>query len=135
MSLYSFQRHQRLLTPSQYKSVFDGADGRVSHSAFLLLATKTQPEQPARLGLIVAKKHLKRAVDRNGFKRVVRTQFRLAQHSLVGLDIVVLARPGCRELDSRQLAAEIEKYWPKLVRRCHNPSPDQPAKGKPRSTQ
>ncbi|WP_290580835.1 ribonuclease P protein component [Ketobacter sp.] len=119
MSPFAFQRHQRLLTPSQYKSVFDQTEGRVSHSAFLLLARKTQPEQPARLGLVVAKKHLKRAVDRNGFKRVVRTQFRLSQAQLIGLDIVVLARPGVKELDARQLAAELQKYWPKLVRRCH----------------
>lgn len=130
MSQYSFQRHQRLLTPSQYKSVFDNTDGRVSHSAFLLLAHQTQPEQPARLGLVVAKKHLKRAVDRNSFKRVVRTQFRLAQMDLVGMDIVVLARPGCKDFDSRQLAAELAKYWPKLARRCHNPSSDSPPKGK-----
>lgn len=121
MSQLSFQRHQRLLSPSQYKAVFDQTEGRVSHSAFLLLARKTQPEQPARLGLVVAKKHLKRAVDRNLFKRVVRTQFRLAQQQLTGIDIVVLARPGSREMDSRQLAAELQKYWPKLVRRCHNP--------------
>ncbi|MEE2732209.1 MAG: ribonuclease P protein component [Pseudomonadota bacterium] len=119
MSPFSFQRHQRLLTPSQYKSVFDQTEGRVSHSAFLLLARKTQPEQPARLGLVVAKKHLKRAVDRNAFKRVVRTQFRLSQEQLTGLDIVVLARPGVKELDSLQLAAELQKYWPKLMRRCH----------------
>lgn len=125
MSQLTFQRHQRLLSPAQYKSVFDQTDGRVSHSAFLLLAHQTQSEQPARLGLVVAKKHLKRAVDRNLFKRIVRTQFRLAQEQLIGLDIVVLARPGCKDMDTRQLAAELQKYWPKLVRRCHN-APAQP---------
>ncbi len=122
MSRLTFQRHQRLLTPAHYKSVFEQTEGRVSHSAFLLLARKTQPEQPARLGLVVAKKHLKRAVDRNLFKRIVRTQFRLAQEQLTGLDIVVLARPGSKQMDSAQLAGELQKYWPKLVRRCHNTS-------------
>ena len=121
MSLYSFQRHQRLLTPAQFKSVFDQTEGRVSHSAFLLLARKTQPEQDARLGLVVAKKHLKRAVDRNHFKRIVRTRFRLAQQHLAGLDIVVLARPGSRDIQGAELAAELDKYWPRLVQRCHNP--------------
>ncbi|MEC8812924.1 MAG: ribonuclease P protein component [Pseudomonadota bacterium] len=127
MSPFSFQRHQRLLTPAQFKRVFDQTDGRVSHSAFLLLASKTQPEQPARLGLVVAKKHLKRAVDRNTFKRIVRTRFRLAQDQLTGLDIVVLARPGSRAMEPQELASELDKYWPRLIQRCHNPQPDRKA--------
>lgn len=128
MSLFSFQRHQRLLTPADFKAVFDHTEGRVSHSAFLLLARQTQPGQPARLGLVVSKKNLKRAVDRNSFKRIVRTRFRLAQEMLAGLDIVVLARPGSRDLDSLQLAAELDRYWERLVQRCHNPQPTRQAR-------
>lgn len=124
MSQLRFQRHQRLLTPSEYKAVFDKTEGRVSHSAFLMLARKTEPTQCGRLGLVVAKKHLKRAVDRNAFKRVVRTQFRLAQQDLIGIDIVILARPGSKDLDATQLAQELQKYWSKLVQRCHNPPPN-----------
>ena len=130
MSPFSFQRHQRLLTPAQFKRVVDQTDGRVSHSAFLLLASKTQPEQPARLGLVVAKKHLKRAVDRNTFKRIVRTRFRLAQDQLTGLDIVVLARPGSRAMEPQELASELDKYWPRLIQRCHNPQPDRKAQAR-----
>ncbi len=43
----------------------------------------------SRLGLVVAKRLLSRAVDRNRTKRVLREVFRLTQHELDGLDVVV----------------------------------------------
>ncbi len=128
MSQFSFQRHQRLLNSAEFKNVFDGTEGRISHSAFLILARRSELQLPAKLGLIVAKKHLKRAVDRNSFKRVVRNEFRLSQAELCGLDIIVLARPGSAQLNTKELAAELNKYWPKLVQRCHNPTAPKPSR-------
>jgi ribonuclease P protein component len=62
---------------------------------------------PARLGLVVAKKHLKRAVDRNRFKRLVRESFRSHQEQLAGLDVVVLARNGAiRSIRSQEQNVE-----------------------------
>ncbi len=43
----------------------------------------------ARLGLIVSKRILPRAVDRNRVKRQIREAFRLVQHELGGLDTIV----------------------------------------------
>ena len=42
-----------------------------------------------RLGLVVGKKQLKKAVDRNIFKRVIREQFRLCRAELPADDLVV----------------------------------------------
>ena len=47
---------------------------------------KNNLEHP-RLGLTVAKKHLKRAHDRNRIKRLVRESFRLSQHNLPSCDL------------------------------------------------
>lgn len=44
----------------------------------------------ARLGLVVPKRILKRAVDRNRAKRQIRESFRLARPELPAWDIVVL---------------------------------------------
>ncbi|MDY6919801.1 MAG: ribonuclease P protein component [Pseudomonadota bacterium] len=132
MKQFPFRRHQRLLSAAKFQAVFKQTEGRVSHTAFLMLARNTSPQQPGRLGLVVAKKHLKRAVDRNRFKRVVRDRFRLSQHALQGLDVVILARPGSGQLDSHQLAGELDKYWGKLVRRCHQAS--KPVTGNNRDT-
>ncbi len=43
----------------------------------------------ARLGLIVGKRQLKRAVDRNQVKRVLRETFRVNRSILPAIDIVV----------------------------------------------
>ena len=45
-----------------------------------------------RLGVIVAKRVLRRAVDRNRAKRLIRETFRCAKASLPALDIVVQVR-------------------------------------------
>lgn len=124
MTQYSFKRHQRLLTPSDFQAVFDGVDHRVSHKAYLILARQTDPSQPGRIGFVVSKKNLKFAVQRNRFKRQVRNSFRLNQQNLQGLDIIVLARPGTPKLDTKLLPKELEKGWQKLLSRCHNADPN-----------
>lgn len=82
-----------------------------------MLAIKNQLEHP-RLGLAIAKKNSKRAVDRNKIKRVTRESFRLQQHELSALDIVVLARRDAANASSSQLTKSLEKHWVKLVKQC-----------------
>lgn len=45
-----------------------------------------------KLGLAIAKKRAKRAVDRNRLKRVARESFRHHSHQLDGLELVVMNR-------------------------------------------
>ena len=111
-----FKKEQRLLKPRQFSYVFDKADYRASRGCLLLLARK-QPEKDrgcARLGLIVAKKHLKKAVDRNRIKRCSREQFRRQALSLAGLDIIMLlrGRPSDRDWDS--LSANLAGLFARL---------------------
>ena len=98
MTRLRFQRYQRLLTAKAFTPVFNDPTHKLGDRAFLILARESDPESAARLGLVVAKKNLKRAVDRNRFKRLVREQFRQMQHQLGGLDIVILARRGSEPL-------------------------------------
>ena len=77
----NFSRELRLLTPTQFKNVFE-QPFRASTPEITILARKNNLEHP-RLGLTVAKKHLKRAHDRNRIKRLVRESFRLSQHNLI----------------------------------------------------
>lgn len=51
----------------------------------------------ARLGIIVAKRNLPKAVDRNRAKRVVRDLFRSHGIKQLGLDIVVMVRSATSE--------------------------------------
>ena len=74
----------------------------------------------ARLGMVVAKRQLPRAVDRNRIKRCARASFRLLLPELPACDFVVrvLAKPArsdeVRELTSvlRRAARRAIEKWP-----------------------
>jgi len=74
----------------------------------------------ARLGLAVAKKHLKRAVDRNRIKRLIRESFRQQRDLLKGLDIVVLVKPGIEKADNRTLLDALHRHWQQLSRNARS---------------
>jgi ribonuclease P protein component len=62
----------------------------------------------ARLGLVVAKRHLRRAVDRNLVKRLAREAFRARRGEWPCCDFIVrLAAKPPQPLDRRALAGEI----------------------------
>ena len=115
-----FGREKRLLTPRHFKAVFDSPSGKVPGKNVLLLARNNDLDHP-RLGLVIGKKSVKLSVERNRLKRQIRESFRLNQDSLVGWDIVVVARKGLGDLDNSELAQQFGKLWRRLAR--NKPSP------------
>lgn len=113
---FRFSRKQRLLTPKEYQAVFEKPLGRFKSQYFLLLV-KRNALPYARLGLIVAKKQIKRAYIRNSIKRLARESFRLRQHDLKGLDIVFLAYRSLEALDKVEISKCLDEYWLKLKAR------------------
>lgn len=119
---FGFAKPLRLLNAAQYRAVFNGTQVRAAHPNLLILACGNDLEHP-RLGLVIAKKHVRLASQRNRIKRVARETFRLRQHQLPAVDAVVLARPGLAELDNQALAKLFDKQWRKLTQRAQNPAP------------
>ena len=114
---YSFDRSLRLLDAKAYKAVFDSAQLKVS-SRFLLFLARPNTLPCPRMGLVIAKKNVRLATQRNRTKRVIRESFRLHQHCLGSLDVVVLARKGVDQLDSSNLHKEINKLWLQLQKKA-----------------
>ncbi|SHI23708.1 ribonuclease P protein component [Ferrimonas marina] len=112
---YTFGRELRLLTPGDFKSVFANPV-RAASPQLTLLACTNGKDHP-RVGLTVAKKHVKKACQRNRIKRVIRDSFRLQQHQLPNVDIVVIAKKGVDEMDNADLHKLADKLWRKLSRR------------------
>ena len=110
-----FGRDKRLLTPRQFKAVFDSPSGKAPGRNVLLLARDNQLDHP-RLGLVIGKKSVKLAVERNRIKRQIRESFRLNQDNLTGWDIVVVARKGLGDLENAELAQQFGKLWKRLAR-------------------
>ena len=114
--MFSLTKQQKLLNASDFNLVFDNPPFKVSHKHLLILA-KPNSQNVARLGLVVAKKNIKLAVQRNRFKRLIRESFRLKQQQLVGLDIVVLARRDFDTLDNSTATKIFDGLWNKLIRK------------------
>jgi ribonuclease P protein component len=74
----------------------------------------------ARLGLAIAKKNSRFAVDRNRLKRIVRESFRVHRSQLGNLDIVVLNKPGTHKTSNAAVFDSLEKHW----QRCQADTPE-----------
>jgi ribonuclease P protein component len=115
---HAFSKSLRLLQSSDFKTVFDHAPFRASHQYFLILARPNNLDCP-RLGLVIAKKHIRLAVRRNRLKRLIRESFRHQQQSLTGLDVIVLARKSMDEMDNSDITEQLTQQWQRLLRRAN----------------
>lgn len=113
MAEYGFPKTSRLLNAADYKAVFSNAQFKVSCRHFLILAITNSRSSP-RLGLVIAKKNVALAVQRNRIKRQLRNTFRHNTAFLDKLDLVVLARKDADKLDNKQLKNTIEALWQDL---------------------
>lgn len=130
----SFGKQRRLLTPSDFKQVFQTAALKVSSKDLLILARDNRLPV-ARLGLVIAKKHVRRANQRNRIKRVIRDSFR-HQRLFTGLDLVVLARGALDQRSNEELFQLLAQLWQQLQRKHQRrpaPNGDTPADAQPPS--
>ncbi|SHE72095.1 ribonuclease P protein component [Modicisalibacter ilicicola DSM 19980] len=118
MSSQTFPRTLRLLTAGEYRHVFEQADYRV-HGKGLLALARDNSLGHVRVGLVFSKKNVRRAVDRNRLKRLVRESIRLRQQRLPAVDIVVLARRGVNDLDNATLHRQLHGMWRRLEKDVH----------------
>ncbi|MCG8427926.1 MAG: ribonuclease P protein component [Chromatiales bacterium] len=109
-----FPKTVRLNGAADFSQVFSKPQRSVD-SYFTILFRRNNSGL-ARLGLAIAKKNLKRAVDRNLVKRIIRESFRVHQRELAGLDIVVLSRKGMSLKERAALHASLEKHWSRLAK-------------------
>ena len=112
----AFGKSLRLLDSSDFQAVFDNAPFRASHQFFLILTRPNSFTHP-RLGLVIAKKHIRLAVQRNRIKRLIREEFRHQQESLTGLDVIVLSRKGLDGLTNEQFRHQLVQQWQRILKK------------------
>jgi len=108
-----FTPDQRLHTPAEFGRVF--AEPARSSDRFFTVLARSTGRPAARLGLTVARRAAKRAVDRNKLKRLARESFR-HQTALPPWDFVVLARAGADRAERRALRASLDKHFEQLTK-------------------
>ena len=116
MASHAFPKAHRLLTSDDFQSVFADAPFRASHKYFLILARPNQRDS-ARLGLVIAKKHIRLATQRNRMKRLIRETFHHQAPTLGGIDVIVLARRGMDSLENSALHDQLDRQWQRIARK------------------
>jgi ribonuclease P protein component len=121
-----FTKQHRLLKPADFRAVFANARWKSACEHFVLLAIPSATG--SRLGLVIAKKHVKRATDRNRLKRVSRECFRQRAAASPALDVVLVARRGMDTLDNPALSSILQRQWQRLEQRAARDTrkPDDP---------
>nr|WP_156312512.1 ribonuclease P protein component [Marinagarivorans algicola] len=119
MFSFAFTKKQRLLNKHDFSPVFDDAPIRASNQHLLILSRFNHDNHSqARLGLVIAKKHIRHAHERNRIKRFARETFRLQQHKLPSIDAIVLARKGADTLTNHQLQQAFNGLWKRIIKRA-----------------
>lgn len=121
MSDFGFSKKLRLLGAADYQPVFKNARYKVSSQYILILAVANNLARP-RIGLVIAKKNVAKAVQRNRVKRIFRESFRHNQRLLPALDIVILARSGLDSLSNELVHTNIERLWLELTNKTRRSS-------------
>jgi ribonuclease P protein component len=111
---FAFTRALRLTDPAEFQQVF--AENERIHATGLTLLARPNPLGHARLGLAIAKKHVRLASNRNAIKRAIREAFRLAQSELPARDVIVLAKPGVDRLAPPELRRQVQLLLTRLAR-------------------
>jgi ribonuclease P protein component len=94
------------------------AEARRSSDDYFVVLGQNNQRDFARLGLAVARKHIKTAVGRNRIKRLVRESFRQHQQALSGIDLVVTLRRDATALSNQEIFRRLEKHWQQIKRQC-----------------
>lgn len=113
----SFPKSRRLLTSKEFEWVFADASIRASNQHCLILSRPSDNNEP-KLGLIIAKKHIRLAVERNRIKRIIRESFRQQQHQLPAINAIVLARKGLDKLENKEIRNVLELLWQKIRKKA-----------------
>ncbi len=117
---YALAKSARLNKQHEFTAVFRGNNRRVGDRYWTVLALPREPlpgspmQKSARLGLAIAKKRARRAVDRNRLKRIVRESFRQHQAVISGFDIIVMNRDSCVGASNVDLNRSLLRLWKKL---------------------
>jgi ribonuclease P protein component len=106
----------RLRSKLQFDAIYAG--GRRIDDRFFALRVKPNGLAHPRVGLAVAVKTAGNAVARNRLRRLVRESFRLAQHQLPAVDIVVGAKFPAREAPASTLRASLAALWQRVASTC-----------------
>ena len=83
----SFGREKRICTSAEFEALMRSGTRRTFNGFTFFFSAR--PAGPARLGILISRKHAPLATDRNRIKRCIREAFRQAESGLGSIDLLV----------------------------------------------
>jgi ribonuclease P protein component len=111
-----FGANLRLRSKLQFDAVYAG--GRRIDDRYFAIRAKANGLAHPRVGLAVAVRTAGNAVKRNRLRRLVRESFRLAQHDLPAMDLVVAAKIPASQAPATDLRASLATLWKRVATSC-----------------
>ena len=121
MTNQKFLPRARLHTKDAIDNVFSKGQ-KLSRSSIAIFFCQNNLGH-ARLAVIVPKKSVKYATQRNVFKRVVRESFRLQQQFLPHIDVIAFVYATAKNFTKQEIRLCLDKQWQELSRRLGGFSP------------
>ncbi len=118
--MLSFNKKAKLIKTDEFSSVFNFRK-RIT-SLYLAIHYQPNQQQHARLGLVVGKKTAKLAVDRNYMRRVLRELFRIHQHEICHVDLVIRVQKKFEPVDYIQIKQQFDLLVNKMNQRISSKS-------------
>jgi ribonuclease P protein component len=113
--IYRLPKQAKILKTDDFSSVFNFRK-RIA-TVYLIMHYQPNLHQRARLGAVVSKKIAKLAVHRNYMKRVLRELFRLNQHHIANVDLIIRVQKKFNKSDFKQIKQEFDLLVVKLNQR------------------
>ena len=110
--MFRLPKQAKIVKTDDFSSVFN-LRKRIANR-HLVMRYCLNGHNAARLGLIVAKKTAKLAVNRNYMRRVLRELFRLNQHNLPAVDLVIQVQKVFEKPDFSAIKQEFDVLCKKL---------------------
>ncbi|MDP1766019.1 MAG: ribonuclease P protein component [Methylotenera sp.] len=114
---YRLVKQAKMIKTDDFSSVFNFRK-RIS-TQYLAIHYQPNMYQRARLGLVVGKKTAKLAVSRNYMRRVIREFFRLNQHQIGHVDLIIRVQKKFCRGDFIQIKQEFDFLISKLNQRVN----------------
>lgn len=108
---FKLEKASKIIKPSEYSAVFK--NGKITRGKYWQVVARNTNSSP-KLGLAIAKKAHRLAVDRNKFKRIARETFRHNKDKLSHWEFVVMARGG--DASNNDLFQDLEKTLDKATK-------------------
>ena len=112
---YRLVKQAKMIKTDDFSSVFNFRK-RIS-TEHLAIHYQPNMHDRARLGLVVGKKTAKLAVSRNYMRRVLREFFRLQQHEICHVDLIIRVQKKFSKVDFIKIKQEFNSLIAKLNQR------------------